>query len=107
MVLCTINNIDTKRKIGKTEFTYICGSKNGSSSSTVKRGETWGAVQCACLARTLEPKFMALSATFGKNNKLNMFKLISYIQAKSLLADTLCIIFVYCIFVYTGKKCVS
>ena len=38
---------------------------------------------------------MALSATFGKNNKLNMFKLISYIQVKSLLADTLCTIFVY------------
>ena len=50
---------------------------------------------------------MALSATFGKNNKPNMFKLISYIQVKSLLADALYTIFVYRIFIYTGKKCVS
>ena len=40
---------------------------------------------------------MALSATLGKNNKLNMFKLISYIQVKSLVADTLYTTFVYCI----------
>ena len=52
-------------------------------------------------------RFMALSATFRKMYKQNMFKLISYIQVKSLVADTLYTIFVYCIFVYTGKKCVS
>ena len=50
---------------------------------------------------------MALSATLGKNNKLNMFKLISYIQVKSLLADTL----FTCINEYTINeyyaKCVS
>ena len=50
---------------------------------------------------------MALSATFRKTFKQNMFKLILYIQVKSLVADTLYTIFVYCIFVYTGKKCVS
>ena len=32
------------RKIRKTEFIYICGSKNGSSSSTVNTGEIWGDV---------------------------------------------------------------
>ena len=30
---------DTNGKIGKTEFIYICGSKNGSSSSTVNTGK--------------------------------------------------------------------
>ena len=35
---------DTNRKIRKTEFIYICGSKNGSSSSTVNTGEVWGDV---------------------------------------------------------------
>ena len=30
---------DTNRKIRQTEFIYICGSKNGSSSSTVNTGE--------------------------------------------------------------------
>ena len=50
---------------------------------------------------------MALSATYRKTYKQNMYILISYIQVKSLVADTLYTIFVYCIFVYTGKKCVS
>ena len=50
---------------------------------------------------------MALSATFIKTYIQNMFNLISYIQVKSLVADTLYTIFVYCIFVYTGKMCVS
>ena len=35
---------DTNIKIRKTEFIYICASKNGSSSSTVKTGEVWGDV---------------------------------------------------------------
>ena len=52
-------------------------------------------------------QFMALSATYRKTYIQNMNILISYIQVKSLLADTLCTIFVYCIFVCTGKKCVS
>ena len=30
---------DTNRKIRKTEFIYICGSKNGSIGSTVITGE--------------------------------------------------------------------
>ena len=30
---------DTNRKISRTEFIYICGSKNGSSSSAVNTGE--------------------------------------------------------------------
>ena len=50
---------------------------------------------------------MALSATYRKTYKQNMYILISYIQVKNLVADTLYTIFVYCIFVYTGKKCVS
>ena len=33
---------DTNRKISKTEFIYIYGSKNGSSSSAVNTGEVWG-----------------------------------------------------------------
>ena len=33
---------DTNRKIRKTEFIYICGSKNGSSSSIVIPDEVWG-----------------------------------------------------------------
>ena len=52
-------------------------------------------------------RYVALSATYRKTYKQNMYILISYIQVKSLVADTLCTIFVYCIFVYTGKKCVS
>ena len=41
-------NKDTNRKIGKTEFIYcICGSKNGSSNSTVNIGEVWGDVSRA------------------------------------------------------------
>ena len=35
---------DTNRKIGKTEFICICGSKNGSSSSLVNSGEVLGEV---------------------------------------------------------------
>ena len=38
----TADSKDTNRKIRKTEFIYICGSKNGSSSSTVNTGEVWG-----------------------------------------------------------------
>ena len=34
----------TNRKIRKTEFICICGSKNGSSSSTVNTSEVWGDV---------------------------------------------------------------
>ena len=30
---------DTNRKIRQTEFIYICGSKNGSSSSAANTGE--------------------------------------------------------------------
>ena len=30
---------DANRKIRKIEFIYICGSKNGSNSSTVNTGE--------------------------------------------------------------------
>ena len=30
---------DTNRKISKTEFIYICGSKNDSSRSAVNTGE--------------------------------------------------------------------
>ena len=50
---------------------------------------------------------MALSATYRKTYKLNMYILISYIQVKNLVADALYTIFVYCIFEYTGKMCVS
>ena len=32
---------DTNRKIRKTEFIYICGSKNGSNSSLENTGEVW------------------------------------------------------------------
>ena len=35
------------RKIRKNEFIYNCGSKNGSSSSTVNTGEVWGDVSGA------------------------------------------------------------
>ena len=49
---------DTNRKIRKTEFIYICGSKNGSSSCTVNTGEVWGDVsrgqKALCMS---EPKF--------------------------------------------------
>ena len=38
---------DTNRKIRKNEFIYICGSKNGSSNSTVNTGEVWGDVSHA------------------------------------------------------------
>ena len=38
-----ICNKDTNRKIRKTEFIYICGSKNGSSGG-VNTGEVWGDV---------------------------------------------------------------
>ena len=54
---------DTNKKIRKTEFIYICGSKNGSSSRIVNTGEhRWrlrqgAAEHCACLAMNLEPKF--------------------------------------------------
>ena len=45
---------DTNRKVRRTEFIYICGSKNGSSSSAVNTGEVWGDVsraqKCTCLA---------------------------------------------------------
>ena len=58
-------------------------------------------------AKRLEMIYMALSATYRETHKQNMYILISYIQVKSLVADTLCTIFVHCIFVYTGKKCVS
>ena len=34
-----IGTKDTNRKIRKIEFIYICGSKNGFSSSTVNTGE--------------------------------------------------------------------
>ena len=37
-ILCIHGNFkDTNRKIGKIEFIYICGSKNGSSNNTVNR----------------------------------------------------------------------
>ena len=58
----------------------------------------------ACSPTTL---VVALSATYRKTYIQNMYILISYIQVKCLIADTLCTIFVCCIFVYTGKKCVS
>ena len=35
---------DTNIKIRKTKFIYTCGSKKGSSSSTVNTGEVWGNV---------------------------------------------------------------
>ena len=38
---------DTYRKIRKTDFIYICGSKNGFSSSAVNTGEIWGDASCA------------------------------------------------------------
>ena len=38
---------DTNRKIRKTEFICICGSKNGSSSSTVNTGKVWGDMSSA------------------------------------------------------------
>ena len=38
---------DTNRKIRKTELIYICGSKNGSSCSTVNTAEVWGYVSPA------------------------------------------------------------
>ena len=38
----TLRSKDTNKKIRKTEFIYICGSKNGFSSSTVNTGEVWG-----------------------------------------------------------------
>ena len=38
---------DTNRKIRKTELIYICGSKNGSSSSTETTGEVRGDVSRA------------------------------------------------------------
>ena len=38
---------DTYRKIRKTGFIYICGFKNGSSSSTENTGEVWGDVSRA------------------------------------------------------------
>ena len=50
MSLINLNPVykDTNRKIRKTEFIYICGSKNGSSSSAVNTG---GLRRCAYLAR--------------------------------------------------------
>ena len=44
-----ISNKDTNRKIWKTEFIYICGSKNGSSSSAVNTGDIWGDVHSSVL----------------------------------------------------------
>ena len=41
------NGKDTNRKIGKTEFIYICGSKTGSNCSSVNTGEVWGDVRHA------------------------------------------------------------
>ena len=39
-ILCIHGNFkDANRKIGKIEVIYICGAKNGSSSSTVNTGE--------------------------------------------------------------------
>ena len=38
---------DTNRKTRKPKFIYICGSKNGSSSSAVNTGEVWGDVSRA------------------------------------------------------------
>ena len=35
---------DTYRKICKIGFIYVCGSKNGSRSSSVNTGEVWGTV---------------------------------------------------------------
>ena len=43
-----------------------------------------------------------VSAAYRKTYIQNMYIFISYIQVKSLLAYSLCTIFVY-----TGKKCVS
>ena len=40
---------------------------------------------------------LLLSATYRKKYKQNMYILISYIQVKSLVADTLYTIFAYCI----------
>ena len=52
----------------------------------------------------IETQFMVLSATLGKNNKQNMFKLILYIQVKSLVADT----GFTCIYKYTiNKYCIK
>ena len=39
-----VRDKDTNRKIRETEFIYICGSKNGSSISTVNTGKVWGDV---------------------------------------------------------------
>ena len=38
-IMALVVTKDTNRKIRKTKFIYICGSKNGSSSSAVKTGE--------------------------------------------------------------------
>ena len=49
-------------------------------------------------------RYLVLSATFGKSNKQNMFKLILYIQVKSLVADTV----FTCIYKYTiNKYCIK
>ena len=45
---------DTNRKIRKTEFKDICGSKNGSNSSAVNTGEVLGDV-------SLEQKALCMS----------------------------------------------
>ena len=55
--------IDTNRKIRKTEFIYICGSKNCSNNCTENTGEVWGDVISAQKAlwmscyRNLDPNF--------------------------------------------------
>ena len=41
-----VANKDTKRKIIKTKFIYICGSKNDSGTSAVNTGEDWGDEFC-------------------------------------------------------------
>ena len=44
---------DTNRKIRKTEFIYICGSKKGSSNSAVNTGEIWGDVDVSPAQKAL------------------------------------------------------
>ena len=96
---------------------YIYGVKlllNYTNSQLHGRGRIWPSKKIKACAN-FQQKFlshtscwrisqMALSATFWKTFKQNMFKLMSYIQVKSLVADTL----FTCINEYTiNKYCIK
>ena len=75
------NAKNTNRKIRKTEFIYICGSKNGSSSSTENTGEVWGNASRVQKALCMSCKEFGtkIQTQYSMKNVILIFLLVSLI----------------------------